>query len=359
MAEPQRPGGRPALSGGQQNFLDAVRITAAGMVLLGHGFFLTDLTAFAAGDRFPLLQDLGVVIFFLLSGFLTASSLERRNARGDDCFRDFFLHKLGRIMKEYIPALLLIALLDAVSIRCNPGQYRYYDTYNLKTFLGNLLFLQWTAVNRLPGVQMLAFGSGKPLWTLSLEWYFYLLFARVFLAIRNREKLGLWDMALLGVLLLFPYEYLIGGRGGGLGCVFALGVLGYYFYGSIERRAAPILFAGSLVALLGYGCLRTEAYAVIPFLLLWLALCAGVRTFSGGRGRNRFTAYLSGSTFMLYLLHWTVFELLIRLELLLGNLATLLLGTALSLLCAILMYEFFGRRELLYAVLPKRKKGRG
>ena len=85
-----RTGGRPPLSGGQKTFLDAVRLTAAGMVLFGHGFFLTDLTVFSTGDRFPLLQDLGVVIFFLLSGFLTACSLEGRNARGDYRFGAFF-----------------------------------------------------------------------------------------------------------------------------------------------------------------------------------------------------------------------------------------------------------------------------
>ncbi len=351
-----RTGGRPPLSGGQKTFLDAVRLTAAGMVLFGHGFFLTDLTVFSTGDRFPLLQDLGVVIFFLLSGFLTACSLEGRNARGDYRFGAFFRHKLARIMKEYVPALLLIAALDALSIRLNPGQYRYYDTWDLKTFLGNLLLLQWTAVNRLPGVQMLAFGSGKPLWTLSLEWYFYLIFARLFLAVRNRERLGLGDMALLGLLVLLPYEYLIGGRGGGLGFVFALGVLGYYFYGSLDAKAAPLLFAGSLLALVGYSFVRNEAYGIVPFLLLWLALCAGVRCFAGGRERNRAAAYLSGSTFMLYMLHWTIFELLIRLELPLPGTAMLALGTALSLVTAVVLYEIFGRLELPAALLRRKAR---
>lgn len=348
-------GQRPALTGGQKTFLDAVRLTAAGMVLLGHGFYFMNVTAFAMGDRFPLLQDLGVVIFFLLSGFLTASSLEGRNAHGDYSFGAFFRHKLSRIMKEYVPALLLVAALDALLIRLRPGRYWYYDTYDLKTFIGNLLMLQWTTVNRLPGVRIMAFGSAKPLWTLSLEWYFYLIYARLFLAVRNRERLGFRDLALLGLLVLLVYEYLIGGRGGGLGFVFALGVLGYYLYDRIDRRAAPFVLAGSLLALCAYSCVRTEAYAVLPFLLLWMALCAGVRCFAFGGERNRVAAFLSGSTFMLYMLHWTIFDFLIRLALPLSHWALLLLGTALSLLCAIGMYEVFGRRALFTALLPGRK----
>ena len=334
------------LNGKQQNFLDAFRLAAALCVFLGHACYFFGIPRGIDGQVFIMLADLGVVMFFLLSGFLSAYTLERKDLDRSYSFRAFVLHKLKRIMREYLPALLLVAAIDALSIRLSGERYRYFDCYDLKTFFGNLLFLQWTVLNRLPGVSILAFGSAKPLWTLSLEWYFYLIHGLLFLTIRNRSELRLRECAVLGYALLLPIEYLVGGRGGGLGFLFALGALGYYAFDRIQRRTALLLLPLALILTASYCALKMNAYSIYVFLFLWLALCAGLRLLSGApQGeRSRVAAWLSGSTFMLYMLHYSILDLVFCAAFLPSRGVRLALGVSLSILISFGMYALFGRR---------------
>lgn len=162
------------LAGSQQTFLDVARIIAAYMVMLGHSFGYYQLTIFKDETYFPYIQNIGVVILFLISGFLNAYSLENKNSNRTYEFQDFFKHKVVRILREYLPGLVFIAVIDGIYILVNGNNYSYYGAYNIKQFVGNMLFLQGTYVGNYLGI--VPFGSGRPLWTLALEWWFYLLF---------------------------------------------------------------------------------------------------------------------------------------------------------------------------------------
>ena len=105
-----------ALNGRQQTFLDIFRVTAALFVLFGHSFSVYGLTFLKDQQVFPYSQNIGVVMLFLLSGFLLAYSLDGKSQSGDYTIAAFASHKTRRIFREYIPALILIALLDALSI---------------------------------------------------------------------------------------------------------------------------------------------------------------------------------------------------------------------------------------------------
>lgn len=344
--EPSIPLSARRLNGRQQSFLDAFRMCAALCVLVCHACVFSGIPHGIDGQIFFVIGDLGVVMFFLLSGFLSAYTLESKDVDRNYSFSSFVRHKLKRILWEYVPALLFVAALDAISIRLNGANYRYYDDFNLKTFFGNLLFLQWTLPNRLPGVSILAFGSAKPLWTLSLEWYFYLIHGLLFLTIRNRSELRLRECAVLGYALLLPIEYLIGGRGGGLGFLFALGALGYYAFDRISNRTAMLLLPLGIVLALCYCALKMNAYSIYVFLFLWLVLCAGLRLLSGPtqKKRGRIAAWLSGSTFMLYMLHYSILDFVFCSDFLPSNEGKLAVGVLLSLLISGGMYELFGRR---------------
>ncbi|MCR5576060.1 MAG: acyltransferase [Oscillospiraceae bacterium] len=345
------------LNGKQQTFLDCFRIAAAFLVFVGHSLCFAGIPETVDASYYNAYAELGVIMFFMLSGFLAAYTLEKKNADHSYEFRRFAVHKLRRIMREYIPALLFIAALDAVSIKVLGPRYRYYDTYDLKTFLGNLLLIQWTVLNRLPGISVLAFGSAKPLWTLSVEWYFYLIHALLLLSIRNRRQLRLPELVVLALSLLLPIEYLVGGRGGGLGFVFALGVFGYYFFERLDRRMARLLLPACAVLTLVYVFLKVTAYSIYVFLLLWIALCSGLCLLDGQtrQGRRRFTAYLSGSSFMLYMLHFSILDFVFMSDALHSTGWKLVVGPLLTLGISFGMYSSFGRRKPFAALFPKRR----
>lgn len=196
----------------QRLFLDAFRITAAMMVLLGHSLGYYQYTIFKDETYFPYWQNIGVVMFFLLSGFLNTYSLERRNKDNQYSIKNFIKHKSIRFYREYIPGLICIVSIDAIFIQCNPKNYHYYSALNIKQFIGDLFFLNGSKIGDLLGI--IPLGSGRPLWTLAVEQWFCILFGIIFLTIINEKVINLKRIMLVLVLLLQSVSYLIGGRGG-------------------------------------------------------------------------------------------------------------------------------------------------
>ena len=123
------------LNGRQQTFLDLFRIFAAFSVMIGHSFSFYKLSAFRDQTYFPNIQDIGVVMLFMLSGFLSVYSLNAKNINHDYKFSNYLKHKTVRIMRELFPGLILIAIIDYVSIMINGAEYRYFDAYNIKQFI--------------------------------------------------------------------------------------------------------------------------------------------------------------------------------------------------------------------------------
>ncbi len=343
------------LTGGQQIFMDFFRILAALFVVVGHSFSFYQITALKNQDYFPYIQNIGVVMLFLLSGFLTAYSLTAKNQNRDYKFPAFVKHKAIRIAGEYLPALALIAFIDYLAIKLNGANYGYHASYNVKQFLGNLFMLQDTAVNYIPKLEIVPFGSGRPLWTLSIEWWLYLLFAYIFLIMVNRETLTLKKSFLFFVLLLFPTDYIITGRGGGLGFVFLLGVLAYYIHGRITKKAALCILPFSVAAYILYGLAFKEAYTVPSFLLLWTSFCSCLKIAeSWNVNRNAVLAFLSQSTFMLYLIHYSIIDLIYNADIAADIYCKFAAGIGFSILLSLVMYSVFGKhiRAVIQKALP-------
>src|SRR5579871_2099006 len=95
-------GGVMRLSAGQSTALNLARGCAAQFVLIGHIAFLPPSF---------LIQDFGVILFFLLSGFLIAGTT--LNKPENYSFANFVLDRGARIFVPYIPAL---AFLVAVGL---------------------------------------------------------------------------------------------------------------------------------------------------------------------------------------------------------------------------------------------------
>lgn len=306
---------------------------------------------------FPYLQNIGVVIFFLLSGFLMALSLENKNQKHEYTFLMFFKHKTIRISREYIPGLILIACIDYISILINAQDYGYYKWFNIEHFIGNIFMLQSMGPYAIFSKVLITFGSGRPLWCLSVEWWFYMLFGAAYIYIANKKKLTLSKILVLGVSIFMSSGYLINGRGNGLGMVFTLGMLCYYSYYLIDNRKLSVMICLLSVMLYTvYGVVCKEAYTIYSFIILWIFLSASLRCTGGNTcalKRNKVLAFISKSTFMLYLIHYSIIDFIYTWQIDLSIYSKFYIGIIISLLCSFLAYYIFGEKRLLERIITK------
>lgn len=159
------------MSPGFSVWLDVLRAGAALTVLMGHFAH----TRFTRGD-YHVLRDINiaadaVVVFFVISGLVIAYAAGR-----DGSLPRFAFNRLSRLMTVVLPALILTLAFDAAGSAADPAAYPapYYHEIDAGTlFLRGLSFTnEWTGVT-----ERVRLGSNGPLWSLSYEAAYYVLFA--------------------------------------------------------------------------------------------------------------------------------------------------------------------------------------
>lgn len=204
MPNPAPPPARETtrfVTGPMSTVLDLARGLSALAVLVFHAV-QTGLYRGPFPD-WPLAQHFAVVVFFVLSGLVIASSVDRR----PQTLRDFALARASRILPVSLPALAFatLAFVVATGLGAPPLHADHYGVLTWRGALTPLLFLDQSAV-----------GSGPvwnpPYWSLSYEVWYYALFAVATFLRGGRRLAWLALLALLAgprVLLLMP-AWLVG-----------------------------------------------------------------------------------------------------------------------------------------------------
>ena len=191
--------------------LDLLRAVAAQMVCVGHGiaFFMPPWRP----SELPLMQNVGVLIFFVLSGLLISFTLIERSKQPSYGFGTFLLERFARIYSGLVPALLFVVVLDGVVIYIF-NEKAFADYYTAKTFVANLFMFESYRGVLSKYLRRPAFGSASPLWTLAIEWHIYMFVAAVFFIwARPRQRLLMIALAIL--FCQVPLHYLRGAQSGG------------------------------------------------------------------------------------------------------------------------------------------------
>jgi peptidoglycan/LPS O-acetylase OafA/YrhL len=321
---------RSELSPAQTAYLDFVRAAGAIMVLFGHAaqYFLPE-SWLANG----LIQGLGVYVFFLISGFLITLSVLQKLHSPSYGFGDYFCDRFFRIYAAFLPALIFVAVVDWFAL-AEPG-YQWRRDYNLQTWVGNLLMLQdypvFQVLRRL-GVpdqawMVAPFGSARPFWTISIEWWIYLAFGGLmFFVVRRGGEIGALGLLALALVAIEPFYHFIGGFGQ---CLTILWIIGsgaaFLFHRFPELRArwprladgrvrliAGGLAAAAVVFMAGrFFATKGQIYELQFGLFLALFLFGLLFALSGVRqtGPAALIGFIAGYSYSLYLLHHTVLEL--------------------------------------------------
>jgi peptidoglycan/LPS O-acetylase OafA/YrhL len=291
--------------------LDVIRVMAAQAVLVGHLWSGLNLVPELRPPNMVYIQNVAVVVFFLLSGFLITYTIHSRKSAGGFSFGEYAVDRFSRIYSALIPSLVLIAVIDgAVNYY---GSYRYVGGYSSLDFIGNVLMLQDYPVIG-PAAGITSFGSARVLWTLAIEWWLYMAFG--WLALHARKDLRFWIF--LAVFLPVPLFNLVGGRGNGLTAMWLLGFGGYLALRSGSLRSlsteTALGISALFVLLAAYRLhLTKEAYDVLFAGLSVISLVSFLHVLDKSkltvpRYVQNCVRYIANYSFTLYLVHLSIAE---------------------------------------------------
>jgi len=256
-----------------------------------------------------------VVIFFVLSGFFIAGTVARSTESGRWSWREYLIQRVARLGVVLAPALVLTYLLDTIGLHLFGFGHNYVGdgtvyilSPNLiarrapRIFLANLLFLQSFIAP--------TFGTDSPLWSLSYEFWFYIVFPFLYLAIRPQGKTR-WLALLPGLGLFLGLTALRHG----FSAYFLVWLFGA-FAGSSETTKLPTAarraiacagVAGSILALWavwrGLCSILITDYALgLSFSLVLFAIISDTRKSLGGPVTRLF-GRIAQFSYTLYAIH--------------------------------------------------------
>lgn len=167
-----------AWHGGRNNF-NLIRLVAAWLVIYGHAWAITGSGTGDLVAQLTLIRFAGAVavdMFFVISGFLIAASLERNSVRA------YLASRALRILPALVTCVVLSVFVLGPLLTTAPDYWRHPDTWRYLWVNGSL----WSNTFFLPGVFT---GLPNPavngsLWTLPIE-------ARLYVALLPAGMLGL------------------------------------------------------------------------------------------------------------------------------------------------------------------------
>jgi peptidoglycan/LPS O-acetylase OafA/YrhL len=168
--------------------LEMLRGFAAAYVFGGHLILLKLHSGFRELRFFFSFGQEAVMIFFLLSGFVVFYSTHNHH---DQSFHGYFMRRWKRIYP-----IFLLAMIVAYMCACLSAGIVHVSAREL---WGNLLMLQDFAYAK-PGVFVGTFLGNGPLWSLSYEWWFYMMFFPIYKFIP-----GSCQIIVVGVLSLIGF----------------------------------------------------------------------------------------------------------------------------------------------------------
>ncbi|OKL36568.1 acyltransferase family protein [Domibacillus mangrovi] len=146
--------------------LDLMRFLSALIVVLFH-FYV------------PLPGYQAVMVFFVLSGYFISSTVLKTVSENRWNWSDYLLKRITRLWIVLLPCLLLTFIWAKVQMNLFE-ETKIFSYLDWKVFLGNLFFLQ--------GIVVPVYGANGPLWSLSYEFWYYILFPCLVLIFLSRKK---------------------------------------------------------------------------------------------------------------------------------------------------------------------------
>lgn len=333
------------VSHGRNNNFNLLRFIAATMVIFSHAFWVT-------GSQPPLLTltglwdsgEIGVNIFFVISGFLIAQSyLQRHNLLA------FLEARFLRIFPALWVALLftVVVIGPLVTELSLPAYFTHLDTYKYPLQNATLITMDGGLTGIFKG-NPVSGAANNSLWTLPYELRLYLLIALlgVLAILRQRKIFNLLFVFSLIFAFDWPRAYtLVGDEASSMVRLAAYFSLGSFLY--INRADVPlhrfgvVSFAAAIWLLhaLGFESLSLGVFGfALAYTVLWFALDPGVRF----NPFNRIGDYSYG----LYIYSFPIQQTIVHFDKKIGVLQLFALSFGLTLILAVLSWHLLERPAL-------------
>lgn len=332
----------------RENNFDLVRLIAALEVAIGHTvdhlrcrkYF--DIEGIEIDVPFP-----GVFCFFVISGFLIASSYERNPQ-----FKSYIRNRLLRI----VPALWIAFILVCLVL----GYFGFLNGETLTTpqflmwVIGQLTVFQYYTPDALR-----PFGVSCPngsLWTIPIEFLFYLLLPVLFYIFRKRKNLGLIMVSvcsivinvllaqfndggifykLLGVSVL-PWLY-----------CFLMGSIMYLNWDKIKRYIEGKALIYGIIYFLFVNFFSEPSNRITSFSILIANFLLAIMTISLAYTKPKLGRLLHGVdiSYGLYVYHMIIVNIFVQLKLV-GEISYVLIALLISICMAVLSWIYVESKVL-------------
>ena len=263
-----------AWSGGRNNF-NLIRLFAAWLVIYGHAWAITgssggDLVTWLT--QFKFAGGVAVDMFFVISGFLIAASLERNSVRG------YLVSRGLRILPALLVCVALSVCVLGPLMTTASDYWRHPDTWRYLWVNGSL----WSNAYFLPGVfeTLPNHAVNGSLWTLPIEarLYIALLIAGMFGLLVPRRYNALWLLALAAAYAFAVWRHPLPDHLANYAWCTAFFITGTLCW---VNRSRILLDPWILLGLLGFAALGRGSdwfhlpyFAVVLYGTLFLALRA-------------------------------------------------------------------------------------
>jgi peptidoglycan/LPS O-acetylase OafA/YrhL len=260
----------------------------------------------------PIIERsrLAVDVFFMLSGFILAHVYGPAFAAGAFSYRRFIVARIARLYPLHLAVLggvlVMVIVAGAAGVQYDPA------TYTLEGFIKTLLLVQaW-----LPS--LVGYNWSGPSWSLSAEWFAYLLFP-VYALIATKLKTRPWILLLLGIFGFIVVDAVYGQMSGkvlpraeddmGILRILPEFLIGMALYGLGQRWQWPraTVIAAAVIATLGLLLAmqfslddRLVVAVAAPVILTW-SMLAGAAV--EGPLSTPVAVFSGEASFALYLVH--------------------------------------------------------
>ena len=365
-------------------FLDSLRGFAAIYVVIGHArwllwegytsgylqhpedynFIEKILVYFLSIFKF---SHMAVIFFFVLSGFVIhLNYIDKlgRSANFKNEILTFYFKRFKRIYPVLIFALIFTFICDQVIFKIYPdlvaGSTNYSFLNQFITFNHNKYALTGGILN-LGGLAMPIFGSNGPLWSLSYEWWFYMIYPFVYLRIKNKSfalYLIIFVFAFIARLNIIDFVFFnklfVGMASWALGCLLA-----EVYLHRIKIQLYQFIVGLCILFILNlwHPSFGSDFIVAIAFTIL-ISVCLIYSSIV-----NKFLKfkYLGDISYTLYVIHFPLLLVILSINLNLNNgflpshFFYLLIGIVLSLALAFMVSPFL-EKKLPYLIEKFKKR---